>query len=95
VERNRAHTVAARGRLAERLTALGIKVWPSEGNFLLVDFATPARAEAANAWLKGRGIIVRAMASYDLPHCLRITIGTDEEVLLVGDALADFVAANG
>jgi len=94
VERNRAHTVAARARLTERLTGLGIKVWPSEGNFSLVDFATAARADAANAWLKQRGIIVRAMASYGLPHCLRITIGTDEEVLLVGDALAEFTAAS-
>jgi histidinol-phosphate aminotransferase len=94
VERNRTHTVAARSRLTERLTGLGIKVWPSEGNFSLVDFGTAARADAANSWLKGRGIIVRAMASYDLPHCLRITIGTDEEVLLVCDALTEFVAGS-
>ena len=95
VERSRAHTVEWRGRLAARLAALGIRPWPSEGNFLLADFATPARAEAANAWLKSRGIIVRAMASYDLPQCLRITIGTGEECTLVAEALAEFVAAHG
>jgi len=95
VERSRAHTIAARARLAARLTSLAFRVWPSEGNFLLVDFATPARAEAADAWLKDRGIIVRAMGSYALPHCLRVTIGTDEEVQLVGDALAGFAADHG
>jgi len=62
---------------------------------LLADFATPARAEAANAWLKGRGIIVRAMASYELPQCLRISIGTEEETTLVADALAEFMASRG
>jgi histidinol-phosphate aminotransferase len=95
VERSRSHTIAARARLTARLTAAGVKVWPSEGNFLLADFATPARAEAANAWLKRRGIIVRAMASYELPHCLRITVGTDEEVEFVGEAVAGFAAEHG
>jgi histidinol-phosphate aminotransferase len=95
VERNRAHAIEWRGKLSARLEAAGIKAWPSEGNFLLADFATPARAEAANAWLKSRGIIVRGMAAYALPHCLRITIGTDEECTLVADTLAEFMAAHG
>ena len=94
VERCRTHNDAARARLTARLTESGLKVWPSEGNFVLVDFGTPVRADDANAWLKARGIIVRAMASYELPHCLRISIGTDEEVLLVGDALAEFAGAH-
>ncbi len=35
------------------------------------------------------------MASYELPHCLRISIGTAEECTLVADALAEFMAAHG
>ena len=92
VERNRDHVVEWRGRLAAALQAAGIKVWPSEGNFLLADFGVAARADAANAWLKSRGIIVRAMGSYDLPQCLRITVGTGEECGLVAEALAAFMA---
>jgi len=92
VERTRAHTVEWRGRLAAALREAGIAVWPSEGNFLLADFTTAARADAANAWLKARGIIVRAMGAYDLPHCLRISIGTGEECTLVAEALAAFMA---
>ena len=95
VERTRAHTLEWRTKLAARLEAAGIKTWPSEGNFLLADFADPARADAANAWLKTRGIIVRAMASYALPSCLRISIGTAEECTLVADALAEFMAPTG
>ena len=48
----------------------------------------PGARPSAPSLTASRGI-VRAMASYDLPHCLRITIGTDEEVQLVGDALAE------
>ena len=84
-----------RAKLAAALVAAGIKVWPSEGNFLLADFATAARATAADAFLKSRGIIVRGMAAYALPHCLRITVGTAEECTLVAETLAGFMASHG
>ena len=92
VERNRAHNAEWRERLATALQRTGIKVWPSHGNFILADFATPARAAAADAFLRRHGLIVRAMGAYDLPHCLRITVGTAEEVGLVVEALTAFMA---
>lgn len=92
VERSVAHNVEWRGKLATALEAAGIKVWPSHTNFFLADFGTAARAAAADAYLKTRGIIVRAMGGYDLPHCLRITVGTAEECTLVADTLAAFMA---
>lgn len=88
MEAGRAHNAAQRAKLSTALQALGIKVWPSEGNFVLADFGTPERADAADAALRRRGIIVRAMRSYSLPHCLRITVGTAEECDLVAEALA-------
>ncbi len=90
VERSVAHNTEWRARLSSALQDLGIKVWPSHGNFLLADFGTAADARGADAFLRGRGIIVRGMAAYDLPHCLRITVGTAEECTLVADALATF-----
>ena len=72
----------------EALTALDIKVWPSEGNFILADFGTADAADAADSALRRRGIIVRAMRAYNLPHCLRITVGTAEECDMVTEALA-------
>jgi len=91
VEMCRAHNTEWRAKLAGSLEAVGIKVWPSEGNFLLADFATAERAKGADAFLKSRGIIVRGMAAYALPHCLRITVGTAEECGLVSDALSAFM----
>jgi histidinol-phosphate aminotransferase len=91
---SRAHNHAARARITAALQAIGLRVWPSEGNFLLADFGTAERARAADTFLRGHGIIVRNVASYGLPHCLRITIGTDEECAAVTDALGDFTARN-
>ncbi|MGH7068380.1 MAG: histidinol-phosphate transaminase [Acetobacteraceae bacterium] len=91
LEQGRAHNREWRSRLAAALAAAGIKVWPSEGNFLLADFSTEARATAADAALRARGIIVRRAAGYGLPHCLRITIGTGEECEAVAEALTAFM----
>jgi histidinol-phosphate aminotransferase len=91
VERSVAHNEEWRGRLGEGLRGLGITVHPSEGNFILADFGMAERAKAADAALKSRGVIVRAMGAYALPQCLRITIGTAEECRMVQEALAGFV----
>ena len=91
VEKCRAHNTEWRAKLAAALTASRVKVWPTQGNFLLTDFGTAAVAQAADAHLRLHGIIVRAMASYDLPQCLRITVGTAEECGLVADAVAGFM----
>jgi histidinol-phosphate aminotransferase len=92
VEKGRAHNTEYRPKLAAGLTAAGIKVWPSEGNFVLADFTTKARAEAADTHLRRRGVIARPVGGYGLPHCLRITVGTAEEVQVVIDALGEFMS---
>ena len=89
----RAHNSRARKKLAEQLTASGIKIHPGEANFLLLDFLTPERAIEADRHLRARGIIVRHVKSYGLPNCLRVTIGTDEECDLVAETLAAFQLA--
>jgi histidinol-phosphate aminotransferase len=90
VERSVAHNREWRNRVSEGLRALGIKPWPSQGNFVLADFGSADAARAADAHLRARGLIVRAMGGYGLPACLRMTIGTAEECGLLLDALADF-----
>src|SRR5690606_9430792 len=65
-----------RARLAARLASLsGVRrVYPSQGNFLLVRFAD---ADAAHARLLGAGVVVRDMRRMpQLGDALRITIGT-------------------
>ncbi len=91
VEHSRAHNAEFRQVMTDGLTAAGIKVWPSQGNFVLADFVTVDKANAADAFLRKRGIIVRKVGGYGLPHCLRITIGTAEEVGLIIEGLTEFV----
>lgn len=92
LERSRAHNTRWRAWLSGALAEAGIKAWPSQGNFLLADFGTDDAATAADAHLRARGVIVRGMRGYDLPHCLRITVGSEEECRFVADALAAFMA---
>jgi histidinol-phosphate aminotransferase len=92
VETGRTHNAAFRAKLADGLRAAGIKVWPSEGNFVLADFGTPQRAESADAFLRSRGVIARPVGAYGLSHCLRITVGTAEEVGIVVDTLTEFMS---
>ena len=92
VEQSKAHNTLWRAKLSAAMEQAGIKAWPTEGNFILADFETAERARGADAFLKTRGIIVRGMGAYDLPHCLRVTVGTAEECGLVADALGAFMS---
>jgi histidinol-phosphate aminotransferase len=66
-----------RAVLAEGLRERGWFVHPSQTNFLLVEFG--ARTPGIEAALLEQGVVLRPMAGYGLPECLRITIGTADE----------------
>lgn len=67
-----------REKLAQQLTGLGAKVWPSEANFLLADFGRDMTEAAAR--LKARGILVRTCASFGLQESvLRLAVKTEEQ----------------
>jgi histidinol-phosphate aminotransferase len=77
---------------AEKLTRLGLEVMPSVGNFVLVRFPREKGkdAEAADLFLKSRGLIARRMAAYKLPDCLRVTIGKPAEMKAFVAAMTAF-----
>nr|WP_041373597.1 histidinol-phosphate transaminase [Phenylobacterium zucineum] len=82
--------------LAQQLGGLGLEVvLPSAANFLLVGFPkTPGRtAVEAEAFLAGKGLLVRGVGNYGLPHHVRITIGLEEHNRAVTEALAEFLKA--
>jgi histidinol-phosphate aminotransferase len=55
IEKAVAHNTEWRGRLTAALEAAGIHVWPSHGNFILADFGSLERAQAADAALRRAG----------------------------------------
>jgi histidinol-phosphate aminotransferase len=79
--------------LSAEIEKLGLKVTPSVANFVLVHFPKDAArgADAADRFLKQRAIIVRKVAAYGLPDCLRVTIGTEADNRAVVAALTDFL----
>ncbi|MBL4802154.1 MAG: histidinol-phosphate transaminase [Emcibacter sp.] len=80
VEKAKAHNLKWLPRLSEALSTLGLTVTPSQGNFILAHFPLGAeQAQAADAFLRSKGIIVRPVGNYDLSGALRITVGKDEE----------------
>jgi histidinol-phosphate aminotransferase len=60
-------------------------VHPSQTNYLLVEFGP--RTSAIEAALLAAGVVVRPMAGYGLPECLRITVGAADENRRLLDAL--------
>ena len=82
-----------RNRLAEEIGKLGLKVTPGVANFVLIHFPeTGKTADEADAFLTRRGLVLRALKNYNLPHSLRMTIGTEEANRLVIEGLRDFMA---
>jgi len=94
-EMSRTHTVTWRNWLTEELSKLGLKVTPSVANFVLIHFPLQAGKTAADAdaFLTERGLVLRGLKNYKLPHALRLTIGTEEANRLVVDGLRDFMGA--
>jgi histidinol-phosphate aminotransferase len=68
------YVARTRTHYQERLPALGFNTWPTCTNFIMVDCGP--QAQAIYQALLAKGIGVRPMATYDLPHMLRVSIGT-------------------
>ncbi len=76
--------------LTAEISKLGITVTPSVANFLLMHFPT-GTADAAEAHLKSRGLILRRVKAYGLPDAIRVTIGTEAENRAVVAALGEYM----
>ncbi|MBF0573663.1 MAG: histidinol-phosphate transaminase [Desulfamplus sp.] len=63
--------------LVNALSEMGIKTFPTQANFFLLDVKKDA-AEVFKEMLR-YGIITRSMKSYGFPSCLRISAGMPEE----------------
>jgi histidinol-phosphate aminotransferase len=98
VEKSRAHNAKWRAWFAEQVASLGnagVRAVPSKANFLLVLFEGRLTAEAAYKGLMDGGYITRWLPGQKLGHGLRISIGTEEEMLGMTAALRRLVDAAG
>ena len=83
--------------LTREIEALGLKVTPSVGNFLLIHFPETKgkTAKDADALLTSRGLVLRAVGAYHLPNALRMSVGTEEANRGVVTALAELMGKKG
>lgn len=91
VEERRAETAAAREVLAAGARSCGMRPYPSQANFLLVDTGVDdgLLVEA----LARRGILIRAGSEFGMPGHVRITVGPAPLMERVAGELADARAA--
>ncbi len=81
--------------LTGALVGLGLRVHPSQANFLLVDFGD-ASAVAVQQGLEDRRILVRRLGGTpETENALRITIGTEAELQRLVEAIGECLQAAG
>jgi histidinol-phosphate aminotransferase len=83
-----------RDRFLPRLAALdGIEVFPSAANFVLLRCRARPASEVFRRLHEEHGILVRDVSgSPELAECLRISIGTEEDMAAVLEALSRILA---
>ncbi|NCP19144.1 MAG: histidinol-phosphate transaminase [Erythrobacter sp.] len=96
VRRSREENARIRHSFVTRIEALGnrgVSTVPSEANFVLVLFPDQPTAERARDAIAGAGYAVRHLPGQGLGQALRITIGREDDMDRVGDAIEGALAA--
>ena len=94
VRRSAEHNAKWLSWVTAEIRKTGLRVDDSAANFVLIHFPSGEKnAQAADTFLMQHGVILRSVASYGLPDCLRMTVGTEEQNRLVVSLLQQFMAA--
>jgi histidinol-phosphate aminotransferase len=66
-------------RMEAAFAAKGWRTLPTQANFLMCPLADDAEAERFTRFCLERGVIIRPLPAFGLPHCVRVTFGLDYE----------------
>lgn len=79
--------------LREQLHGLGLIAHPSVANFVLIEFPKDENrnAQMAAAFMEAGGVVPRGVGAYGLPHCLRLSVGTEAENRKAIDLIKSFM----
>ncbi len=93
VDRVLAHNRKWIGEMTNQFTSLGLKVYPSQTNFILVEFPEDCdkTAHQANEYLNNNGIIPRQFALDDFNNKLRFTVGDGYGMQKTIDVMRSFM----
>ena len=84
------HARAVVEQLRAEVRGPGVRVYPSLGNFVLIDCGRPSTAVYER--LLKKGVIVRPMAAWGLPNHIRVSVGSHQDMPRVIAALLDALA---
>jgi histidinol-phosphate aminotransferase len=79
--------------LIPRLRSLGLTTVETEANFVCVPLADESSVDALYGGLLSHGVIIRPLRAFGLPHCVRITIGTEDQNRVLLGALKSVLAS--
>ncbi len=92
-EKTRQKIISTRERVLVELESMGFVVLPSSANFVFASH-TEHDASALAASLRAAGVLVRHFKIDRIEQFLRISIGTDEEMNILIDSLAEILDYN-
>jgi histidinol-phosphate aminotransferase len=73
--------------LMKELPGLGFHAVPSSANFIMIECSSANDVRDLFEGLLRQGVIVRPLTAFGLPNCVRISIGLEEENLILLEAL--------
>jgi len=87
------HNRELRAWFSAEMNGLGLRVYPSQTNFILLGFSDSGRSAAdCDDFLRRRGIAIRRFASPAYANCIRVTIGHRADLQIARDAIAQFLS---
>jgi len=84
IQKTVTHNEAERAFVLKAVSELGVQYWPSQANFFLIK--PPMDTFDFSQKMQDEGVMVRPVANFGAPGCVRITFGTREanEAMLKG-----------
>lgn len=87
LDRTLEHNRKALRSVVSHLSLLGFATVASQANFVMLPLGSVEAAQQLTQFLVERGVIIRSLANFGLPACVRISIGTEEENAFLIDTL--------
>ncbi len=79
--------------LSRAFDQMGLRFVDTVANFFMLEFSDESEAFGIYQKMLMRGVIVRPLAAFGLPDCLRVTIGTEDQNALMLEALQQALPA--
>jgi len=78
---------------SEKLPALGLKVYPTQANFVMASLPNNFTADNVCNNLLKEGVIIRSLTSFGLPRHIRISVGLPEEIAILVKAMTTVLSS--